>query len=152
MRRKELEIMDIDEIEAVIKNAEVCHIGLVDGKEPYVVPVFFGYEKGAIYFHSTLEGCKIALIKKNRKVCFEIENNVEIIVTEKPCDFSAKYRSVIGMGKAYLLQDTEDEVHGLKLLMRQYGNTEPDLRFEKLDSALVVKVVIEHMTGKKKGY
>ena len=32
------------------------------------------------------------------------------------------------------------------------NSPKPDLRFEKLDSALVVKVVIEHMTGKKKGY
>ena len=33
MRRKELEIMDINEIETTIENADVCLIGLVDGKE-----------------------------------------------------------------------------------------------------------------------
>jgi nitroimidazol reductase NimA-like FMN-containing flavoprotein (pyridoxamine 5'-phosphate oxidase superfamily) len=152
MRRKELEIKDIDELESIIKNAEVCHIGLIDGTEPYIVPVFFGYERNTIYFHSALEGRKVALIKKNKRVCFEIENGVEIINSDKLCDFSAKYQSIIGVGNAYLLKTIEEKVHGLKLLMKKYGYTKPDLRFQKLDSTLVVKIVIEQMTGKKKGY
>ena len=54
MRRKEREITGIDDIEKVIKSANVCRIGLVDGDEPYVVPVCFGYERGALYFPQAL--------------------------------------------------------------------------------------------------
>ncbi len=71
MRKKEREITDIREIEQVIAGADICRIGFVDGDEPYIVPVSFGYEDNAIYFHSALEGRKVNLIKKNSKVCFE---------------------------------------------------------------------------------
>ena len=71
MRRKDREITDINEIETIIKRATHCQIGLVDNDEPYVVPVNFGYERNALYFHGALEGRKVELIQKNNKVCLE---------------------------------------------------------------------------------
>ena len=152
MRRKEREITDIEEIEQVIKKAKVCRLGLVDNDGAYIVPVCFGYERNSLYFHSTPEGRKVELIKKNKKICFEIDTDVEVVNAEKPCGWTTKYRSVIGTGRAYILEKDEEKVYGLSLLMRQYSEGEPSLDFEKLDSVLVVKIDIESMTGKKSGY
>jgi len=79
MRRKDREITDNSEIEKIIGKAICCRIGLVDNDEPYIVPVCFGYERNTIYFHSALEGRKVELIKKNNKVCFEIDTDLEIL-------------------------------------------------------------------------
>lgn len=152
MRKKEKEINDPAEIEQVIKQARVCRIGFVDGNEPYVVPVCFGYEKNTFYFHCAPEGRKIDLIKKNNQVCVEIEADVEIINAENPCGWSIKYRSVIGVGRAYILEDEEDKNRGLTVLMRQFGEKEPDMEFEKADRVAVVRIDIEHIAGKKSGY
>lgn len=152
MRRKEKEIADIKEIEAIIKKAEVCRIGLVDGDEPYVVPVCFGYEEGALYFHSAPEGRKIDLIRRNNRVCFEIDTDVEITSAENPCGWSTKYRSVIGVGRAHILEDKEAKIRGLTALMRQFGEKRSDIVFEKADRAAVVRIDIEQMAGKKSGY
>ena len=152
MRKKEKEINDPAEIEQVIKQARVCRIGFVDGSEPYVVPVCFGYEKNAFYFHCAPEGRKIDLIKKNNQVCVEVEADVEIINVENPCGWSIKYRSVIGVGRAHILEDEEDKIRGLAVLMQQFGEKEPDMEFEKADRAAVVKIDIEHIAGKKSGY
>ena len=70
IRRKDKEITDSREIEAVIEKATVCRLGLVDRGEPYIVPVNFGYERNAIYFHSALEGRKVELIKRNNSSTF----------------------------------------------------------------------------------
>ena len=40
MRRKEKEIIDIKEIEKIIMNAKVCHLGLAIDNIPYVVIYF----------------------------------------------------------------------------------------------------------------
>ncbi len=152
MRRKEKEIADITEIEAIIKKAEVCRIGLVDDDEPYIVPVCFGYEGRALYFHSAPEGRKIDLIRRNNRVCFEIDTDVVITGAEKPCGWSTKYRSVIGVGRAHILEDEEAKIHGLTVLMRQFGEKRSDLVFEKADHVAVVRIDIEHITGKKSGY
>ena len=152
MRRKEREITDIEEIEKIIKKAKVCRLGLVDNDEPYIVPVNFGYERNALYFHCALEGRKIELIKKNNKICFEIDTDVEIVSSEKPCDWTTKYRSIIGVGRARILDNDEEKTHGLSLLMKQYSEGEPSLDFEKLNSVLIVRIDIKSITGKKSGY
>ncbi len=152
MRKKEKEITDSLEIEAIIKKAEVCRLGFVDGSEPYVVPVCFGYERNALYLHSAPEGRKIDLIKRNNRVCFEIDTDVEIVSAEKPCGWSTRYRSVIGVGRAVILKDNEEKRHGLSVIMGQYSANISGFEFEKLDSAAVIKIEIEHITGKKSGY
>ena len=58
MRRKDREITDRAEIEAILNEAMVCRIGLADGGEPYVVPLSFGYEDGSVYIHSAPEASK----------------------------------------------------------------------------------------------
>jgi len=152
MRKKDKEITDIDEIERIIRRAICCRIGLVDNDEPYVVPVSFGYERNALYFHGASEGHKIELIKKNNKVCFEIDTDVAVVKAEKPCQWTMRYRSVIGMGRAHILESAEEKAHGLELLMRHY--TEGDFSFPKSEpgSVLVVRIDIENITGKKAGY
>ena len=152
MRRKEREITDIEEIEQVIKKAKVCRLGLVDNDEPYIVPVCFGYERNSLYFHSAPEGRKVALIKKNNKICFEIDTDVEIVNAEKPCGWTTKYRSVVGTGRAYILEKDEEKAHGLSLIMKQYSEDEANLDFEKLNLVLMVRIDIESVTGKKSGY
>ena len=152
MRKKDKEITDIKEIEKIIKKAIRCRIGLVDNDEPYVVPVCFGYERSALYFHGALEGRKVELIKKNNRICFEIDTDVEVVKSEKPCGWTMKYRSVIGVGRAYILESDQEKSHGLRLIMRQY--TGGDFSFPKstLDRTSVVKVDIRRISGKQSGY
>lgn len=152
MRRKEKEITDPAEIEQIITQARVCRVGLADGNKPYVVPVCFGYDKKAFYFHCAPEGYKLELIKKNNRVCVEIETDIEIIYAEKPCGWSTKYRSVIGVGRAYILEDEMDKIYGLTVIMRQFGEKSPEMEFERAERVAVVRIDIEHITGKKSGY
>ena len=59
LRRKEKEIIDKSEIESIIRKSLVCRLGIVDEGLPYIVPLCFGYDKGALFFHSAKEGRKI---------------------------------------------------------------------------------------------
>ena len=151
MRRKDKELTDSKDIEGIVKKATVCRLGLVDGDEAYIVPVNFGYEKNAIYFHSALKGRKVELIKRNGKVCFEIETGVDIEKNDKS-QCSTKYRSVIGMGRARILESAEEKVRGLKAIMRQCTGGEYSFSEEKWNSVLVVEIKIDSITGKQSGF
>jgi nitroimidazol reductase NimA-like FMN-containing flavoprotein (pyridoxamine 5'-phosphate oxidase superfamily) len=151
MRRKDKELTDSKEIDEIVKKATVCRLGLVDGDEAYIVPVNFGYERNAIYFHSALEGRKIELLKRNDKICFEIETDVGIGKNDKS-ECKVKYRSVIGMGRARILESAEEKVRGLKAIMRQCAGGEYSFLEERLDTVLVVEIRIENVTGKQSGF
>ena len=50
MRRKDKEISDPAGIDAIIKKAAVCRLGMVNGDKPYVVPLCFGLQD-TVYNH-----------------------------------------------------------------------------------------------------
>lgn len=152
MRRSEKEINDIKEIEEVIQEAICCHIGLVDGDEPYVVAVNFGYKDKALYFHGASEGRKINLIKKNNKICFELETDVEMTRAEESCQWGMQYRSVIGMGRAHILEGDKARANALRVIASHYIQGEFTFLKDSLDKTTVIRIDIENMTGKKSGY
>lgn len=149
MRRKDREITDRADIEAVLNEATVCRIALADGGEPYIVPLSFGYEDGAIYIHSAPEGKKIAMLEKNPRCCFEVDICDQVIRSEKPCSWGMRYRSVIGHGRAAFVTDPKEKQHGLNCIMEHYGGGTHKFSDRDLGSVMVIRITIESMTGKK---
>jgi hypothetical protein len=149
MRRKDREITDQAEIDAILNEALVCRIGLVDDGEPYVIPVSYGYENKSIYIHSAPEGKKITLLAKNPRCCFEVDICDHIVRGERPCSWGMRYRSVIGSGRASVLGDPEDKRHGLNCIMKHYGGGKFSFSEKELDSVTVIRITPESMTGKK---
>jgi hypothetical protein len=150
MRRKEREITDSGEIESIIHKASLCRLAMADGERPYVVPLSFGYRDNTLYFHSAREGKKLDILRKNDKVCFEIDVDQELVSGESPCKWSMKYRSVIGFGRASLVDDPESKEKALDVIMEHYGAERPFEYHEKgFEKAIIIKVDIKSMTGKK---
>ena len=149
MRKKEQEIKSIGEIEKLIEKADICRLALCDNNMPYIVPLCYGYKDKTLYFHCAHDGKKIDIIKKNNNVCFEIEADIEINKTEDPCNWAMQYQSVIGFGKAFLITDVHEKTAALDILMSHYTEGEFQYNPNSLDRALIIKVVIEEMTGKR---
>ena len=79
MRKKERAVTDRKEIESIIQSAEVVRLGFAVENVPYVVPVNFGYEDGALYVHCAQEGRKLDMIRQNNLVCFEVDIDSKIL-------------------------------------------------------------------------
>jgi nitroimidazol reductase NimA-like FMN-containing flavoprotein (pyridoxamine 5'-phosphate oxidase superfamily) len=152
MRRAEKEIKDRKAIEEILRRATVCRLGLCDGHLPYVVPLSFGYEENRLYFHSAPEGRKMEIIKANPQVCFEVDVDEEYVAAEVPCDWTVKYSSVIGFGKAHLLESAEEKRRALDVILAHYSSGKYEYPLGTLDTVAVVRVDIDRMTGKQAGY
>lgn len=150
MRRKEREIESREEIEVIIGKALVCRLGMADENGPYIVPLSFGYTGDSLYFHSAKEGRKIDILRKNNRVCFEMDAAGEMVKGERACDWGMKYKSVIGFGKAAFIEDAELKKAALDAIMAHYGTGPFEYDEKKLGRTAVIKVEIESMTGKKK--
>jgi nitroimidazol reductase NimA-like FMN-containing flavoprotein (pyridoxamine 5'-phosphate oxidase superfamily) len=149
MRRKEREIKNQKEMEDILKTCSVCRLAMVDGDRPYLVPMNFGYRDGALYLHSAREGKKIDLIRKNPRVCFEVDEIVQFRKAERACDWGVEYKSVIGSGKAVFLSGPEEKRRALDIIMAQYSHGAYDYPDTMLEKTLVIKIEIEEMRGKK---
>lgn len=156
MRRKDREITDINEIQDIFAKALVCRVSFSYNDTTYIVPMNFGYvlnDRNELYFHCAREGKKIDYLKKNNYVCFEIDTDHELVIGSDACDYSMKYRSVIGWGYINIIDDDDQKIIGLNHILSRYSS---DTRFSyqksNLDRILVLKLEISEMTGKKHLY
>ena len=149
MRRTDREITDLAEIESILNDAVVCRIGLADGGEPYIVPFCFGYLKRTIYLHSGLSGKKIAMLEKNPRCCFEVDQCDTIMRDERPCAWGMRYHSVIGFGKAHIISDNKEKKQGLTCIMNHYGSRMHEFSDDDIRNVCVIRIDIDSMTGKK---
>ena len=146
-------IQDPQKIETILAKAKFIRLALSDAETPYIVPMSFGYKENAIYLHSSREGRKIEILKKNPRVCFEAAIETEMITAEDPCKYNVRYRSIIGHGQAYFVEDYNEKVEGLTVLSEHYGKKGP-FEFEewKVNRLCVIKIEIETMMGKESGF
>jgi len=79
MRRRDRELTDREEIDRIVRGSQVCRLAMADGDSPYLVPLSFGYDGEAIYFHTAAAGMKIDYIERNNRVCFELERQAELV-------------------------------------------------------------------------
>jgi nitroimidazol reductase NimA-like FMN-containing flavoprotein (pyridoxamine 5'-phosphate oxidase superfamily) len=125
-------------------------VGLAKDNVPYIVPVSFGYDGQAIYFHTAMDGKKIEYLTANSAVCFEFEHGVEPVPHRSdPCQWSFSYQSVIGYGDIHELRATEEKAAGLKQIMAQYSDRAWAFDGKDLDRVRVWKIIIETMSGKQ---
>ena len=150
MRRKDREIQDRELISHIIKNCQVCRLGLAKDNVPYVVPVSFGYDGHAIYFHTAREGKKIDFIEANNAVCFEFEHGVEVVPHDSdPCQWTVYYQSVIGTGSIRELVDAREKIEGLNQNMEHYSGRAWELAVKGPSTLRVWRITLETISGKQ---
>lgn len=154
MRRKDREITDETKIIEIINNCNCCRLGFNDNGKVYIVPLNFGFERingqYTFFFHSAKEGRKIDLIEKEQYAGFEMDTNYKLNEAKEPCDYSARFQSIIGTGKLTFIEENDDKTYALQRIM--YHNTGRDnWRFPSvmLNRVTVFKLVVEELSCKE---
>jgi hypothetical protein len=140
-------------MEEIISRCQVCHLALSSpGGRPYAVALSFGYVSAnppALYFHCAREGRKLELIRQNPRCAFIIDRVLELAAGPMACDWSTKYESVMGTGAIELVADPAERRLALDRIMAQYGNHSPAYRPDQPEKALILRLTIEELTGKR---
>ena len=141
-------------IEAVIKQCDICFIGLTGlDLMPYVLPMNFGYRNQTIYLHSAPEGRSIRTLEQNNNICITFSTDHELVFQheEVACSYRMKSKSVIVWGKVEFVDDLDEKREVLDIIMKQYT----DAHFQYNDPAVrnvkIWKVPIEQVTCKEFG-
>ena len=152
MTKRELQITDLNAIRAILDEARVLHLGMAVNNEPYVVPMNYGYTledgKLTLYLHSAVQGKKLDMLRANPSVFFELDCSRKPFEGEKPCQYGLSYSSVMGRGKAVLVENPEEKMEAMTVLMKT--QTGKDFSFnERLVSIVaVVRIDVTEYTAK----
>jgi len=152
LRRKDREIKERTEIDAILRAGKVMHLALADNNIPFVVPLFYVYDGAALYFHSAKLGTKIEILKRNPVACFEVTLDHGIIESDMACDFEARHRTVIGLGHATFVEDAEQKAQILHRIVAQFTDKTFTFPQANFGQTLVVRIAIDSVKGKKHGF
>lgn len=149
MRRKERAITERVELERIIAQGRVCHLALYDLPAPYVVPLSYGYRNRTLYFHAAGSGHKIDLIRQNPRAGFTISVDLgDIDGGDQGCDWSVRYRSVIGSGRIEFIEGAAEKRDALDQIMAQYAPGSFTYTDAMIERTLVLRLEIDSLTGK----
>ena len=152
--RREREVTDPGRICEILDKSRVVHIGMVDGDEPYVVPMNYGYTmedgKLTLYVHGAKWGRKLDVMRANPKVFCTLECDVVPFDGDIACRYGISYSSIMGRGTAEIIEDVEVKKAALTHLMKT--QTGKDFTFdEKMVSMVnVIKITAKSFTAKKR--
>jgi len=138
-------------MEKLLKETIVGRLGLSCDGEVYVIPIDHCYVRGRLIFHCAFEGRKLDMMRKNPRVCFEVDR-----WTSEPkarggryheiCD--AGYESVICWGRAREVTDVAERVRLLSTFQRHYEITPRErMTRERAAKCNAFVIDIERMTG-----
>lgn len=133
---------------ALLGRCEYACLSLVDGTEPYCVPISHALVGDRVYFHSSPRGYKAELLAANPRVCLVAVADVHAI----PARFTTEYSSAIAFGTARRVDDPEERRLALSAICEKYAPTNPHREKCAANAnaeTAVYCVAIESITGKR---
>ena len=152
MTKRERQITDPAQIRYILDTAKVLHLGLSVDNEPYVVPMNYGYtfegDQLVLYLHSAVRGKKLDMIAANPKVFFEMECGLQPFEGRLPCQYGLAYSSLMGRGKARLIEDVEEKKKAMSILMNTQTGKEFSFEDKLVSIVSVIRIDAAQYTAK----
>jgi nitroimidazol reductase NimA-like FMN-containing flavoprotein (pyridoxamine 5'-phosphate oxidase superfamily) len=143
-----------DDAEAILSQALVAHVGIVQDGQPFVVPFTFLYREGAIYLHGAPGSRTVKMLASGAPVCIEVTLVDGLIASKSAETHSVNYRSVICFGRGALIEDdTQRRAIFANLIGRYFpgrtaGADYAHITAAELKRTWLVEVRIEEMSAK----
>lgn len=144
-----LGILTREQSEHVLTSEIIGRIGCYAAGKVYIVPVSYVYHNNFIYAHSK-EGLKIKMMRKNIKVCFEVESR----------DSMTSWRTVILWGTYEELNTLAEQKKAMKILndrflplrlsesLLQTGYMHFPREVEKARKPVIYRISIDEVSGR----
>ncbi|MEV0342759.1 pyridoxamine 5'-phosphate oxidase family protein [Nocardia sp. NPDC050713] len=115
-RSKERGRSDRAELDAVLDAGLICHLGVLLGGSPVVLPTAYGRDGDTLYLHgSTGSGNMRAAMTSDISVA--VTHVDGIVYARSAMHFSMNYRSAVVHGRAVELTDPDARTHALRVIV-----------------------------------
>jgi nitroimidazol reductase NimA-like FMN-containing flavoprotein (pyridoxamine 5'-phosphate oxidase superfamily) len=96
----------------------ICHLGVVAGEDPVVLPIAYGRDGDTLYLHgSSANGAFWAA--DGHRVCVTVTHIDGIVAARSVFSHSVNYRSAVIFGTATMVKDEDERWQALRLVTDQ---------------------------------
>jgi uncharacterized protein len=105
---------DRETIYKILDEGFVCHVGFTMDGQPYVIPTMFARVGDAIYFHGSAASRMLRGLSGGLGVCVTVTLIDGLVLARSVFNHSMNYRSVVTLGNATLVSETEEKIAALR--------------------------------------
>lgn len=143
---------DQETIYRILDEALICHVGFVEKRQPYVIPINFARVDDSIVLHGARASRLLKHIEMGNPVCVEATIVDGLVLARSVFHHSVNYRSVVIFGKGCLILEEQEKLMALKsitehLIPGRWNETRPPNRKE-LNATSVVSIKIDEASAK----
>jgi uncharacterized protein len=105
-RRRERGLYDRPVIDAILDEALIAHLGIVDAEgQPFVIPTLHARCGDLVYVHGSAGGRALRVLGAGGPACLTVSLLDGLVLARSAMHHSANYRSVMILGQARLIED-----------------------------------------------
>ena len=115
-RKPERGLYDRETIYQILDEALICHVGFVEDKQPYVIPINFARVGDTIFLHGAIASRLLKHIAAGHAVCVEVTLVDGLVLARSVFNHSINYRSVILFGSGRLVEEDQAKLAALEAI------------------------------------
>jgi uncharacterized protein len=136
----------------ILDEGFLCHVGFVADGQPFVIPTSYGRKGDSLYIHGSAASRMLRQLKDSVPVCVTVTLLDGLVLARSVFNHSMNYRSVVILGKATLVEDSQAKLAALHALSehilpgRWADARQPNER--ELKQTSVLRLPIEEFSAK----
>jgi nitroimidazol reductase NimA-like FMN-containing flavoprotein (pyridoxamine 5'-phosphate oxidase superfamily) len=143
---------DRETIYRILDEALICHVGFVEDRQPYVIPINFARLGNKIVLHGAKASRLLKHITAGHPVCVEATIVDGLVLARSVFHHSVNYRSAVLFGTGCAIQDEREKLAALEaiaehLIPGRWQETRPPNQKE-MNATSVVSIRIEEASAK----
>jgi hypothetical protein len=105
---------DRETVHAILDQGFVCHVGFVVEGQPFVIPTNYARVDEILYLHGSSASRMLKTLSGGVSVCVTVTHVDGLVLARSAFHHSVNYRSVVALGVAHLIENTEEKLRALE--------------------------------------
>jgi len=152
-RKRERASYERAAIEAILDEALIAHLGIVDEHgQPFVTPTLHARRGDMVYCHGSSASRTLRALADGAPACLTVSLIDGLILARSAMHHSANYRSVMLLGRARVVEDAEEKREALRAIVEHIvPGRWPDVRApteNELKATSVLAIAIDEASAK----
>ncbi|WP_299437032.1 pyridoxamine 5'-phosphate oxidase family protein [uncultured Aquimarina sp.] len=108
---------DVEEINKILDDAFLCHVGYAWQNTAIVIPTAYGREGDTIYIHGSLKNRMITNLLEAGNASISVTHLDGLVLARSAFHHSANYRSVNVFGEVRKVEDPKEKMNALECIL-----------------------------------
>jgi uncharacterized protein len=118
-RKRERGSYERQEIEAILDEGLIAHLGVVQDGQPLVIPTLHARDGETVYCHGSSAGRTLKILAGGAPACLTVSLVDGLVLARSAMHHSANYRSAVLLGSARLVEDPIERRHGFEAIVER---------------------------------